>query len=86
MRNIQWMAGLPYELPPILDITEDLTRHKTKSYAMRSPEEITNIIIHHTVTTAPIENIAKSHVNNDGWPGLGYHLIISNNRVYQVND
>jgi len=86
MRNIKWMTDLPYELPNIIDITEQLTRHKNRTYDVRRPQDITAIVIHHTVTTAPIENIAKSHVNNDGWPGIGYHLIISNDRVYQVND
>lgn len=86
MRNIQWTTGLPFDLPPITDVTEILPRHKDKHYDTRRPQDIIAVIVHHTVTTAPIVNMAKSHVNNDGWAGIGYHLMIERDRLVQVND
>lgn len=84
MRNIQWTTDLPFSLPPIVDITDTLAKHKTKRYGKR--EKTTAIIVHHTVTTAPISNMATSTVNNKDYPGLGYHLVIERDRLYQVND
>ena len=86
MRNIQWTTGLPFDLPPITDVTELLPRHKDKHYDTRRPQDITAIIVHHTVSVAPIANMASHHVKNEGYPGIGYHLMVERDRLVQVND
>jgi hypothetical protein len=34
---------------------------------------------------APLINQAKYHVNGRGWPRIGYHIVIFNDRIYQTN-
>lgn len=69
-----------------MDITEQLPRHTSKVYPLREPAHIDTIVIHHTASTAPLVNQAKYHVNTHNWAGIGYHLLVDNNQLLQVND
>lgn len=68
--------GLPDWL---IDMTGELPRHATKRYSQFAKKPDT-IVIHHSAsardTTTPT-TIARYHVNTHGWPGAGYHLIIT---------
>jgi N-acetyl-anhydromuramyl-L-alanine amidase AmpD len=71
------------------DLTEDLPRHSTKRYRMRSLAGIKYLVIHHTGVDAdstPSE-IARYHVNVRDWPGIGYHFVVSQDgTIYQTNN
>jgi len=91
----QQIAGIPtpppaeVEKPPIQDITDELPKHPTKRYTTRRQEDITHIVIHHTVTDPSVsaERIARSHVEDQDWPGIGYHFgIAADGTIYQTNE
>jgi hypothetical protein len=64
---------------PILDLTAELPRHPTRSYPMRSLGDIRYLVLHHTGAPADVtpEMIAREHVQANGWPGIGYHYVVS---------
>lgn len=81
-------ATYPFEDYTIHEIVEDLPKHSTLTYRTRPLTDITTLTIHHTVTpdSTPIENIASFHVNERGWPGIGYHYVIkADGSIYQTN-
>lgn len=85
MRNIQLPTTL-YNYHPIEDITSQLPKHPTKVYPLLELRSKNIIVIHHTASTAPLVNQAKYHVDSHGWAGIGYHIAIDNDRIYQTND
>lgn len=65
----------------IHDYTEKLTKHPTRIYPNRMLEEISVIVVHHSLTLRSMagsnaEGYANFHVNNYGWPGIGYTFVI----------
>jgi N-acetyl-anhydromuramyl-L-alanine amidase AmpD len=48
-------------------------------YDTRRLSDITDLVIHHTVSPddRTAAQIADYHVNSRGWPGIGYHYLIS---------
>lgn len=68
------------------DVTNKLTTNG--SYPKRSLSGITDITVHHSAsTTGSPEGYAKHHVNNNGWPGIGYHFVIQpDGYIYQTNE
>ena len=75
-------------VPAIKDVTDSLPKHATNRYSTRSLDKITHITIHHSAAPAniPVETIAAYHVNNNDWPGIGYHFCIGpDGTIYQVN-
>lgn len=70
------MASLP--MPALQDVVDRLQQHPTARYATRSLSAIRQICIHHSAvsgaTTAEI--IAKYHVEDHGWAGIGYHYYV----------
>lgn len=74
--------------PEIRDVVDQLSKHPTLKYATRSLDRITHLCIHHSAASGsiPIENVAKYHVDDRGWPGIGYHFYIKpDGTVYQTN-
>jgi N-acetyl-anhydromuramyl-L-alanine amidase AmpD len=65
--------------PAIQNITTFLKQHPTLRFPTRSQSEIKRIIIHHTGIPAQIgaDRIAAYRVDTQGWPGIGYHFLIS---------
>jgi N-acetyl-anhydromuramyl-L-alanine amidase AmpD len=64
--------------PSVKDVIDDLPKHPTKRYQTRQRSQIDNLLIHHSagppsVGAAPI---ARYHVDDKGWPGIGYHYFI----------
>lgn len=86
MRGIRLVENLPFNIPPIEDVTDKLVRHKTKVYQMRDPEQIDTITIHHMASEAPLWNQSSHHVNNKGWAALGYTLVVTGTGLHQCND
>lgn len=74
-------------MPEIHDVVDQLHKHPTKTYATRKLRAITHICIHHSAVagTVPVENVAKYHVDNQGWPGIGYHYYVKpDGTIYQT--
>jgi hypothetical protein len=75
--------------PPIQDLTHSLKKHATARFPTRSKAGIKRLIIHHTGIPANIgaDQIATYRVDRQGWPGIGYHFIItSDGIIQQTND
>lgn len=73
--------------PAITDIVDQLMKHPTKSYSRRQLKAITHLCIHHSAVagTVPVEHVAQYHVQDQGWPGIGYHFYVEPNGViYQT--
>lgn len=65
----------------IKDVINDLPRAKNKVYPFRPIKAITHVAIHHSLTDdipggKDIAAFARYHVNDLGWPGIGYAYVI----------
>jgi hypothetical protein len=71
--------------PPIQNITNQLKRAPGKQFPTRALSQIQRVIIHHTAIppTVGAERIATHRVDNQGWPGIGYHYFITGEGVIQ---
>jgi N-acetylmuramoyl-L-alanine amidase len=71
----------------IKNIIDTLAKHKAKTYKTRSTDKIKYIIVHHSATVqGSAESFANYHVKNNGWPGIGYHFVITKKgEIYQTN-
>ncbi len=59
------------------DIIGSLPGHPTKRYRQRTLSATTHIVVHHSATTSGTpEAFARYHVEELGWPGIGYHYVI----------
>jgi len=78
-------AGTGQPAPPIQNITNQLKRDPGKQFPTRPLSQIQRIIIHHTAIppTVGAERIATHRVDNQGWPGIGYHYFITGDGVIQ---
>lgn len=59
----------------VINMENSLPVGKTK-YPKRELHSIQQIVIHHTTNDGSLQAQAKWHVNNNGWPGIGYHFVI----------
>lgn len=70
----------------MIDIVNTLPKHKSKRYAKRVLSKIDIIILHHSATAKGTPKaFANYHVNTNGWPGIGYHVVISEGVIYKTN-
>lgn len=75
--------------PPIIDLVYDLPRHAQRRYDTRALAQIQQLIIHHTAADSSlgVEAIARKHVEDLGWPGIGYHFVVdAAGQIYQTNN
>ncbi|MEO0341157.1 MAG: peptidoglycan recognition family protein [Bacteroidota bacterium] len=72
----------------VKDVSKQLPRSKTKQYSKRELLDIDQIIVHHSATSGGSPtSFARHHVQTRGWPGIGYHYVISKDgKIYQTND
>lgn len=88
--QLQQSGGMPASSvarPAMKDIVDQLIKHPTKTYATRQLRAITHICIHHSAVaaTVPVENVAKYHVQDQDWPGIGYHFYVKpDGAIYQT--
>lgn len=70
----------------INDITAQLPKG-VGSYGSRPLDAIDLIILHHSATSSGDPwTYAKYHIENHGWPGIGYHFVIQpDGTIYQTN-
>ena len=57
-------------------------------YRKRSMSGVKYIAVHHSATTSGTPSaFARYHVNERGWPGIGYHYVITKDgSIYLCND
>lgn len=61
----------------ITDKRTALPVHGTRRYRQRTQRQIQFIALHHSATVSgSAEAFAAYHVNQLGWPGIGYHYVI----------
>lgn len=72
----------------INNITDQLPKAPGKSYGSRPLQAINMFVLHHSATTtgSPVA-YANYHIQENGWPGIGYHFVIQQDgTVYQTNE
>ncbi|MGC8879660.1 MAG: N-acetylmuramoyl-L-alanine amidase [Anaerolineae bacterium] len=77
--SVEVLPAPPPRKPPIEEIMETLAQHPTRRYARRTREAIKSLVIHHSVVPPSVDarQIARYHVEQQGWPGIGYHFFIT---------
>ncbi|RKD73626.1 N-acetyl-anhydromuramyl-L-alanine amidase AmpD [Sinobaca qinghaiensis] len=69
-------------LTQLVDVRGQVKRNG--SFASRSWTQITGIARHHSATTSgDAFSFANYHVNTLGWPGIGYHFVITKDGTIQ---
>lgn len=64
-------------LPKAFNIASELPKASINRYSRRIPSRVTQIILHHSAhLTMSVYDIARSHVNERKFPGIGYHIVI----------
>lgn len=75
----------------IKDVTQSLPKHPEKSYPFRPIKAITHLAVHHSLTDdipggGDVVAFARYHINDLGWPGIGYHYVIdADGTIYKCN-
>lgn len=73
----------------ITDLRNALPRHATLRYDSRPITAIKRLVIHHSASAASTtaEAMARYHIDHHGWPGIGYHFVVTTDGTIQyVND
>ena len=67
-------------VPPegVLDIRDEMPHHPTKSWPTRPMSQITQVVVHHTVTSPQTDPIAlaRAVISRRDLPGLMYHFLV----------
>ncbi len=62
----------------IVDIRDELAHSRSRKYATRPLRSIDKLIVHHSGTRGGTpKSFAWHHVHARGWPGIGYHYVVS---------
>src|SRR5690242_4696348 len=86
-RNVSLVTGLPFNVPPIQDITDRLQSRTPDQEPRRTPAQITHVSVHHSADEGgTIQGYADYHVHTLGWAHIGYHVVIKDGVPYQTND
>lgn len=75
--------------PVVADLTDQLARHPSRAYAARPLTHVRYLVIHATGAPAHVgpHAIARAHVDDNGWPGIGYHFVVgADGAVYRTQD
>ncbi len=75
--------------PVIDDLTGQLVRHPGRAYATRPLTHVRYLVLHATGAPAHVgpHAIARAHVDDNGWPGIGYHFVVgAEGAVYRTQD
>ncbi len=76
----------------IINLIDQLPVHSEKRYKTREVGEIKTVAIHHSLTkdipgSGDIFAFARYHVNDLGWPGIGYTYVIdTDGTIYKCNN
>jgi N-acetylmuramoyl-L-alanine amidase len=74
--------------PNIVNLSGMLPTKFGEQYSRRQLAEIDKIIVHHSATTDGTPYAyALYHINENGWPGIGYHFVIDRDgTINQTNN
>jgi len=62
----------------IVDIRDELAHSRSRKYATRPLRSIDKLVVHHSGTRGGTpKDFAWHHVHARGWPGIGYHYVIT---------
>jgi len=86
LNRITLITDLPFKIPEIEYIGDKLPWHHSLKWDDRPLENIRRIIVHHMASESLLVNQARYHINTHNWPGLSYHLAVSEGRLKQIND
>lgn len=89
MRRVMGEPQPMVERPSIVNLVYDLPRNPERRYETRSLARIQQLVIHHTgaAPSIGVRAIAHKHVEELGWPGIGYHFVVAEDgTLYQTND
>jgi hypothetical protein len=70
------------------DVVFSLPRHSDKEYERREIGDVKYLVINHSAvpTSVGVEEIARFHVRNMKWPGIGYHFFVDGQgQIYLTN-
>ncbi len=73
---------------PLANLVGKLPKHPSQSYPLRAIQDIHHLVIHHTGAAPDVdpETLALFHVHRLGWPGIGYHFVVSaDGQIAQTN-
>ncbi|UTR09111.1 N-acetylmuramoyl-L-alanine amidase [Evansella sp. LMS18] len=71
-------------MPGLKDIRQQLRKHTHKNYAKQNLSRIQFITLHHSGTTSgDAFSFVDYHVRHHGWPGIGYHFVITKTGIVQ---
>ncbi|NOZ28102.1 MAG: hypothetical protein GXP39_08625 [Chloroflexi bacterium] len=80
-RRLNEISSGPIPKPAFRVIVDELPKSDDPEnvYDTRDRSEITAIVVHHTAVSPGINayQVAKAHVELNGWPGIGYHFFIN---------
>ncbi|MFZ7103348.1 MAG: peptidoglycan recognition family protein [Peptococcaceae bacterium] len=61
----------------IVDLRKELPRHGGKKYKSRELKQIRKAALHHSMTASgDAFSFAHYHIQENDWPGIGYHYVI----------
>lgn len=84
-----FLSALRTVFPGALDLRSSLAKSVSAQYEQRRLTEIEVMALHHTGSpvTTTWESVARYHVANNGWPGIGYHVGVGRDgQVSLLND
>lgn len=73
---------------PLTSLVGQLAVHPEEKYPLRPLSQVRTLVIHHTgaAPETPPSAIADHHVFRLGWPGIGYHFLVSTDgQIIQTN-
>lgn len=75
------------QIPNFFDVTDSLPCSKKEEYSTRIPSRVDTLILHHSGSQSwTVQDVANYHVKEKGWPGIGYHFVITQNGlIFQTN-
>lgn len=78
MSSFIHLQGALLQIPNCFNISQDLKKASIKRYSKRIPSRVKQIILHHSAhPTWDVYDICNYHVTEKKWPGIGYHIVIS---------
>lgn len=89
--NVRWFDDPDRaNVEVIVDKLEKNPNSPWYPYRTRPIEDITTLVVHHTVSVGTPEQFAHYHCNSkangQGWPGIGYHYVINQDGIiFQTN-
>jgi N-acetylmuramoyl-L-alanine amidase len=87
MQKFQELTRQLSAIPSFFDISNSLTKHSRFRYSTRRPSQVDRVVLHHSASKGmSIDDIARFHVRENKWPGIGYHIVINQDGTgYLVN-